>query len=172
MCYFALLVLLLSLLGTAAAADYSLVVKKSERKMYLYTDGKLTKTYKIALGFSPVGTKERQGDGRTPEGDYRIVQKNPKSQFYLSLGLDYPSVADAKRGLDAKLITRAQYNAIVAAHKRQAMPPQGTALGGEIYIHGTSTESDWTWGCIALEKDAIKELYDLLPIGTPVRIDP
>jgi len=172
--HIAIICLLLLLLGTAhsASPSYAVVVKKSERKLYLYRDGKLAKTYRIALGLVPVGQKTHQGDYRTPEGDYLIVRKNARSQFYLSLGLDYPNAADAARGLKAGIITRAQYNAIMAAHARHALPPQNTRLGGDVFIHGRGTASDWTWGCVAMENDDIQELFDLLPIGTPVRIEP
>jgi murein L,D-transpeptidase YafK len=150
----------------------SLLVKKKERKLFLYDDKKLLKTYDIALGFAPEGDKERQGDGKTPEGEFYIFTKNPKSQFYLSLGLSYPNIAAAERGLKDKLITRAEYNAIIKAIKEKKMPPQKTALGGEIYIHGGGTGNDWTWGCTALENAEIKELFDALPVGTKVVVEP
>lgn len=149
-----------------------LVVKKKERKLYLYDNEKLIKTYDVALGFAPEGDKEREGDGKTPEGEFYVFTKNPKSQFYLSLGLSYPNIAAAERGLKDKLITRAEYNAIIKAIKEKKMPPQKTALGGEIYIHGGGTGNDWTWGCTALENAEIKELFDALPVGTKVVVEP
>lgn len=155
------------------AASYRLVVKKSERKLYLYNDRqKLLKTYKIALGFAPVGTKTKQGDGATPEGEYYLTHKNPKSNYYLSLGVSYPGINDAQSGLRSKLITQAQHDMIVAAIKVQAKPPQNTKLGGDIFIHGGGIASDWTLGCIALDNTDIKELFDLLPVKTPVKIEP
>ena len=155
------------------AASYKLVVKKAERKLYLYNDkSKLLKTYKIALGFNPTGTKAKQGDGATPEGDYYLTHKNPKSNYYLSLGVSYPNSKDAQSGLQRKLITQAQYDAIVAAINAQAKPPQNTKLGGDIFIHGGGNASDWTLGCVALENQDIKELFDLLPVKTPVKIEP
>ena len=154
-------------------ATYQLVVKKSERKLYLYNDQqKLLKTYKIALGFNPVGTKTRQGDGATPEGEYYLTHKNPKSNYYLSLGVSYPNIKDAASGLQRKLISPAQHDAIVAAIKAQAKPLQNTKLGGDIFIHGGGNTSDWTLGCVALENKDIKELFDLLPVKTPIKIEP
>jgi lipoprotein-anchoring transpeptidase ErfK/SrfK len=50
--------------------------------------------------------------------------------------------------------------------------PWNTALGGEIFIHGHGSGSDWTWGCVALDDADIQELYSLIPVGTPVRIHP
>ncbi|MBL8202905.1 MAG: L,D-transpeptidase family protein [Blastocatellia bacterium] len=155
------------------ATSYKLVVKKAERKLYLYNDkSKLLKTYKIALGFNPTGTKVKQGDGATPEGDYYLTHKNPKSNYYLSLGVSYPNISDAQSGLQRKLISRAQYDAIVAAITAQTKPPQNTKLGGDIFIHGGGNSNDWTLGCVALENNDIKELFDLLPVKTPIQIEP
>ena len=158
---------------SAPAASYQLVVKKSERKLYLYNDRqKLLKSYKIALGFAPVGTKQKQGDGATPEGEYYLTHKNPKSNYYLSLGVSYPNSKDAASGLQRKLISPAQHDAILAAINSQTKPPQNTKLGGDIFIHGGGNSRDWTLGCVALENEDIKELFDLLPVKTPVKIEP
>jgi L,D-peptidoglycan transpeptidase YkuD (ErfK/YbiS/YcfS/YnhG family) len=152
--------------------DPRLEVHKSERKMFLYSDGRLVRTYKIALGLSPVGDKVRSGDHRTPEGEFFVFIKNPKSAFYLSLGVSYPSDAHAQRGLRDRLISKAQYDQIVSANRLKKTPPQRTKLGGDIFIHGYGTGSDWTWGCVALENEDMKELYDAIPVGTAVRISP
>ena len=114
----------------------------------------------------------REGDGATPEGDFYIFVKNNKSAYYLSLGVSYPNVEDAERGFRDGLITNAQYNAIVEANRKKAAPPQYTKLGGLIYIHGHGAKSDWTWGCVALENEDMKELYDAVSVGTPVTIKP
>jgi murein L,D-transpeptidase YafK len=162
--------------------EYRILVKKGERKLLVYRtlNGKeqLAKSYTIALGNTPTGHKTRQGDGRTPEGDYYITHKNPKSNYYLSLGVSYPNIQDAEAGLKNGLITRAQYETIAAAIRAQAKPPQNTRLGGDIFIHGGGAGKlfgiirDWTLGCVALENEDIKELFDLLPVKTPVRIVP
>ncbi len=155
------------------AASYQLVVKKSERKLYLYNDRqKLLKSYKIALGFAPVGTKQKQGDGATPEGEYYLTHKNPQSNYYLSLGVSYPNNQDAASGLQRKLISQGQYDTIIEALKAQTKPPQNTKLGGDIFIHGGGNATDWTLGCIALTNEDIKELFALLPVKTPVKIEP
>jgi len=153
-------------------ADPRIVVLKSQRNLELYSAGKLIRTYKIGLGQNPVPDKQREGDRATPEGDFYIFTKNPKSAFHLSLGISYPNIEDAERGLNAGLITRAQRDAIVKAIKRKQGPPQYTALGGLIYIHGNGASSDWTWGCVALENEDIEELYQAIPVGTPVTIKP
>lgn len=149
-----------------------IVVKKSARQLLLFSDGKLVRTYHVGLGLSPVGDKVRQGDRRTPEGDFYIFTKNDKSAFYLSLGISYPNAEHAARGLRDGLINKAQYDAIVRALRAGKTPPQKTALGGDIYIHGNGSSSDWTWGCVALEDAEVRELFDAVPVGTPVRIEP
>lgn len=152
--------------------DARIVVMKRKRLLELYSGGAVVRTYRIGLGLNPVDDKERQGDRRTPEGDFYVFTRNSKSAFYLSLGLSYPNAEDAERGLRQKLISRAQYDAIVGAIKRKATPPQNTALGGDIYIHGNGASSDWTWGCVALENEDIKELFDAVQVGTAVTIKP
>ena len=148
-----------------------LVVKKKDRRLELYDGEKLIKNYEIALGFAPESNKEKQGDGKTPEGEFYIFTKNDKSKFYLSLGISYPNIEDAERGLKAKLITKAQRDEIVQAIQNKKTPLQNTALGGEIYIHGGGSAGDWTRGCVALKNEEIKELFDALPVGTIVKIE-
>ena len=149
-----------------------IVVYKKERKLEFYSDQTLLRVYRIGLGFSPVADKQREGDGATPEGDFYIFVKNNKSAYYLSLGVSYPNVEDAARGLRDGLITKAQHDTIVEAIRKKVAPPQYTKLGGLIYIHGHGAKSDWTWGCVALENADMKELYDAVSVGTPVTIKP
>ena len=152
--------------------DPRIVVLKSKRQLKLYSDGSLVRTYKVGLGLNPVDDKRREGDRATPEGEFYIFTKNNKSAYYLSLGISYPNVEDAGRGLRDGLISRAQHDAIVKAIKSKTAPPQNTELGGDIYIHGNGASSDWTWGCVALENENIRELYDAVRVGTPVTIRP
>lgn len=164
------------------APAYRLLIKKSARKLYLYQldngQEKLLQTYVIALGSNPTGHKRQQGDGATPEGDYYITHKNARSKFYLSLGLSYPNLRDADEGLQQGLITKVEHAAIASAIGRQEKPPQHTRLGGDIFIHGGEAAGrrglgrDWTLGCVALENEEIKELFELLPVRTPVKIVP
>ena len=161
---------------------YRILIKKGERKLYLYSHEngkeKLVKTYQIALGNNPTSAKRKQGDGATPEGDYYITHKNARSRFYLSLGVSYPNIADADKGSKEGLVTKAEYQAITNAIRAKTKPPQNTRLGGDIFIHGGGTGKlfgsarDWTLGCVALENDEIKELFDLIPLRTPVKIVP
>lgn len=149
-----------------------IVVYKRERKLELFSDQALLKTYRVGLGFSPVTDKKQEGDGATPEGEFYIFVKNNKSSYYLSLGVSYPNLEDAERGLRDGLITKNEYESIAEALRKKIAPPQYTRLGGLIYIHGHGSASDWTWGCVALENEDIKELYDAVSVGTPVTIVP
>lgn len=156
---------------TVPVVDPSIVVTKSKRRLQLFSQGSLVKTYCVALGLSPVEDKIRAGDRRTPEGEFYICMKNSHSQFYLSLELSYPNQKHAERGLRDGLITRSQYNQIVSALARKRVPPQNTRLGGELFIHGSGSASDWTWGCVALDNMDIQELFNAVPLGTPVTIE-
>lgn len=149
-----------------------IVVKKKERKLEVFDGEKLIKTYRIGLGFAPEGDKEKEGDGKTPEGEFYVFTKNANSKFYLSLGISYPSIDDARRGLKQNLISKAEHDAIVKAINNQQTPLQDTKLGGEIYIHGHGSETDWTLGCVALANDDMKELFNAVPVKINVRIIP
>jgi len=149
-----------------------IVVRKRVRRLTLYAKGRAVRRYRIGLGFSPVGDKRREGDGKTPEGRFYICQKNPVSSYYLSLGLSYPGIDDAKRGLRDGAITREEHDRIVDAIRAKDIPPWNTKLGGEVFIHGHGSQRDWTWGCIALDDVPMKELFDVVPLGTEVVIEP
>lgn len=130
----------------------SVVVKKQQRKMYLLHRGKVLRQYDIGLGFAPEGHKEQRGDGRTPEGVYKIDRRNPDSRFHLSLGISYPNAQD---------VARAQ--------------TMGVHPGGDIFIHGRPKayqdgKRDWTWGCIGVTNDEIEDIYSMVRDGTPVKI--
>jgi len=157
---------------TLPLKDPLIVVRKKDRRLELYSDQLVVRTYRVGLGFSPVADKMKEGDGATPEGEFYVFVKNSKSAYYLSLGISYPNAEDADRGLRDNLISRKQHDAIVAAIKAKVAPPQYTKLGGLIYIHGNGAGSDWTWGCVALENTDMKELYDAVTVGTPVTIKP
>lgn len=134
-----------------------ILIEKSARRMSVYHQGDLLKTYRIGLGFAPDGTKLRQGDGRTPEGIFRIDQRNDASAYHLSLGIDYPRPEDRDRAKAA-----------------------GVDPGGDIFIHGQPNQrpdgevlaGDWTAGCIAVSDAEIAELFAAAKIGTEVEIRP
>ena len=151
---------------------FRIIIRKKARTLELFSDTQLVRTYPIALGTNPIDPKRKAGDRCTPEGRYFICEKNLHSHFYLSLGLSYPNEDDAAHGLRERRISESQYRLIVDAAQHHRKPPWNTPLGGEVMVHGGGTQSDWTWGCIALENANIKSLFDQVPIGTPVEIDP
>ena len=130
------------------------VIWKKKRVMGLYNRDKLIKAYRVRLGFNPQGQKQKEGDGRTPEGKYFITHKNPNSTFFLSLGLNYPNQSDKTR-----------------ASKKGINP------GSDIYIHGLGKKNillhylfDWTNGCIAVTNREMEEIYEKVDTGTVVYI--
>lgn len=130
------------------------VVNKGARNMYLLHYDKVLQDYRIRLGFAPMGHKEIEGDGRTPEGIYLIDRRNPNSRFHLSLGISYPNERDRERA------------------KALGKPP-----GGDIFIHGQKhplkkDKDDWTWGCIAVKNKEIEDIYAMVRDGTPIQINP
>lgn len=144
-----------------------LIQKKQRLLSLLDSEGNLLFSCPIALGFAPEGPKEKEGDGKTPEGDYFVCLKK-MGKYGFSLGISYPNERDARKaGASDDLIACIRERA-----EKNERPPWGTALGGEIYIHGGGTDSDWTAGCIALSDQDAETLYGLAPSGTKVQIIP
>lgn len=148
-----------------------LLISKSKRTLGYFENNELVRSFDVVLGFDPVGDKEVEGDGRTPKGGFYIFVKNPKSSYHLSLGISYPSVEDAERGMRTGLITREEHDEIVAAAASKGRPPQKTRLGGEIYIHGESGDQPTTSGCIRLKNDEIEWLFERAFVGMEVVIE-
>lgn len=168
--------------GYVPAASVSNVwirVSKSERTLFVYRGTELVERVPADFGVNAFADKIRRGgvqnpdDWRTPEGVFYVVNKNPNSQFYKALVLNYPSADDAERGLKEDLITPSQYQAIVRAEEEMRMPPMNTALGGYIEIHGRGTGAgvNWTQGCVAVHDQEIDRLWQLAHVGTPVLIE-
>lgn len=150
----------------------SVVIHKSARHLQIYEGKHLIGEFRIALSVSPKGDKAQEGDRKVPEGRFYICEKHYSARFYLFLGLSYPSIEDAERGKNTGPIDKSQYDAIKQAHKQGTCPPWNTPLGGAIGIHGGGVQSDWTIGCIAMKNQDVELLYMLLPVGTPVSIQP
>ena len=141
-----------------ARADSVLIVK-SERKLYLLRDGEILRDIDIALGLMPEGHKQREGDFRTPEGRYFLEAKNPNSDYFLSVKISYPNAEDR-------------------AHARA----QGVDPGGQIMIHGLPnepryresrySEMDWTDGCVAVSNSDMIDIWLMTGPGTPIEIRP
>jgi murein L,D-transpeptidase YafK len=150
-----------------AAGPAVMVVSKSERWLGLYRAGELVPEACWPVAFAPgapQGTKRRRGDLATPEGWYRTTDK-PWSSFPGAIAVHYPNALDAAWGLREGLLSRAQHEAIKAAVARGALPDQGTAMGGEILVHGGGSSRDWTLGCVALEDEDLGALRAALPAG-------
>ena len=139
-------------------ADSILILKK-DHLLELLAGGRVIRTYKVALGSGGLAPKEREGDGRTPEGHYLIDARNSASAYHRALHISYPNAEDRQRA--AKL---------------------GVSPGGAVMIHGLPNGKgfigpahrlyDWTLGCVAVTDDEIDEIWNLVPVGTPVEIRP
>ncbi len=131
----------------------------------------------IATGRGGVGVKRRVGDDVTPVGHYKISWINRKSKYHIFYGFDYPSIDNAKRGLNTGMINKVTYNSIVSAHHNNSRPPQYTRLGGQVGIHGLGKGSEkihfmtnWTHGCVALTNKQIDRLDRWIEKGMVVEI--
>lgn len=136
----------------------AIVIFKARRELELRCGDRVAGRYAISLGFAPTEPKRREGDGRTPEGEYLITHKFA-SQYHFSLQVAYPNADDAALGLAAGTIDQRQHDAIVAAVKGCRTPPQNTGLGSLIQVHGAgggAEHGDWTLGCVALDNGVIE----------------
>jgi hypothetical protein len=156
----------------SAICNPKLYVIKSERRLLVVENDILVRDYHIALGHHPRGDKYMRGDGRTPEGDFFVCVKKPASQYYKSLGLSYPSPKHAEEAREAGAISQDEFSRILNAYESGRTPPWNTSLGGAIFIHGGGASEDWTLGCVAVNNNAMDELFDTVPVGTPVKILP
>jgi len=168
----ALILLLLVLRPRDPSHQMRIEIFKAQRRVEFHDGSGRVRAFGAALGFAPTGSKQVEGDGATPEGEYFVCVKNPKSAYFLSLGVSYPGPRDADRGLAQGLISEAEHAEILRASEQRRAPPWKTALGGEIFIHGNGSQSDWTAGCVALDDPDMAELYKLVEVGTPVVIRP
>ncbi|MBV9241270.1 MAG: tRNA (adenosine(37)-N6)-threonylcarbamoyltransferase complex ATPase subunit type 1 TsaE [Acidobacteria bacterium] len=159
-------------ISISTSSDHRVEIRKGDRRLDLYRGDVLVGSYDAALGFAPEGQKRREGDGKTPEGEFFIFAKNPKSRHYLSLAISYPDMTAVDAGLENGVIDENTRNQIVYDLNERQWIPQETPLGGRIYIHGGGTASDWTDGCIALQDNEMQEVYDAVGVGTRVRILP
>jgi murein L,D-transpeptidase YafK len=145
--------------GNSLPAVDRVVVRKSERRLYLMHGGNIVRSYHVSLGLNPIGQKERSGDFRTPEGSYRLEQRNERSDYFLSIKVSYPNETDLRRA---------------RAHRWDT--------GGSIMIHGEPNllkhdpdyylHHDWTDGCIAVSNADMLEIWMLVPDGVLIDILP
>ncbi len=147
-----------------------ILIEKSRRLLTLMDDGGTTKLICPAGLGRMEGAKRRSGDLRTPEGEYYICLKKDNGKYGPSLGLSYPSVADALSGVREGIISGDLLPLFRQAEASRTRPPWGTALGGEIYIHAGGSAENWTAGCIALEPEDMDTLFAMCGLGTSVII--
>ena len=145
-------------------------VDKPRRELTLYADGGgILLRCRAGLGRAE-GPKRKSGDLCTPEGVYYVCLKKEAGKYGPSLGISYPSAADAKRGIKEGIIGADLLPLFEQAAAARTRPPWGTALGGEIYIHAGGSAENWTAGCIALDEADMDRLFALCPLGTAVEI--
>ena len=139
------------------------VIDKSEYELYVYEDGEWLATYPVVFGSSRQDDKRMEGDRLTPEGHVRIIHRKHHEEWGRFLLLDYPNTESRRRFEELR---------------RTGKIPSKARIGGGIGIHGTRPSEEyavdkyinWTLGCISLKHSEMLELYDLLPVGTPVEI--
>lgn len=161
-----------------SASQRCLVVDKAKRELVLFKDGRKIAAYPVSLGVDPVSDKRRAHDFATPEGLYFISYKKDPSQYHRTLGLSYPSPADAEKALAGSVISEAEYARILDAARSSRPGPCGTGLGCGIAIHGggvfrqfgASMERDWTEGCVALDNSDMDRLFTFCRQGDRVVI--
>jgi murein L,D-transpeptidase YafK len=149
----------------------SVRIYKSARVLVLYAGDAPVRAYWVGLGFNPFGHKQREGDGRTPEGEYYLCSRNDASRFHRFLGISYPSPRDAATALAEGRISERTAAPILRVRKPNR-PPWNTSLGGAVGIHGGGAGVDWTLGCVALSNANVDELWVACPAGTRITILP
>lgn len=156
-----------------------IVVEKSTRTLTAQCTGGAARRWTIALSRDRDGPKQRRGDQRMPEGVYHVMGPARASRFHRFLAIDYPSIVDADRALADGLVDRATRDAIADAHARSRRPPQHTALGGHLGLHGEgarwrgdSLGLDWTAGCVGMSDADMDFLVEHTRDGTPLEIIP
>ena len=148
-------------------------VSKMNKELTLIADNKVVGKWPCSLGeFSANGTKQKQGDRTTPNGDYYICVRNDKSAYHLSLGLSYPDKAAADRGFESGIISQAEKDAIYSAIDKKVCPPWNTALGGAIMIHGNYQKGIPTAGCVAVSDNVMDILWPYGQLGIKVSVGP
>lgn len=145
----------------------TLSVMRGERVLSEFDD--------VSVGRGGVSPLRVQGDNSTPLGDFRVLWINTDSRYHRFYGFDYPTLEHAVPALELGLIDKPTYGAIAEAADRQRLPPQDTALGGNLGIHGLGNGDlriheafNWTNGCIALTNEQINALDPWIRVGTRV----
>lgn len=157
-------------------------VDVTSREMKVSWSDNTSSTYHVALGRAGTGcTRQKAGDNCTPTGSFFIAAKHESSRFHKFLLLSYPDELAAQRGVAARTISATEYETISGLLARHQAPPQNTALGGDIGIHGQPTwipdglqkwvsDLNWTAACVSVTNREIDEIYEQTDVGTPVTI--
>lgn len=147
--------------ATASAIEMAdrVVVRKAERRLLLMRGDRILRSFEVALGLSPKGPKQQEGDFRTPEGNYHLAGRNANSDFFLAIQVNYPGPEDLRRA-----------------------SARGVDPGGQIMIHGQPNQPsrpleyyqtrDWTNGCIAVSNSDMVDIWLMTPDNTPIQILP
>lgn len=159
---------------TSPSPKLNLLVDKSDHLLTVYWGTTFLKSYHVDIGSGGQSDKEVQGDRKTPEGTFYITERSILSPADEYLGtrwmeFSYPNIEDADRGLRQGIINKATHDDIVYAINNKLTPPQDTALGGGVGVHGgtvPSFEADWTWGCIGLKNGDVQDFYSFTKVGT------
>lgn len=165
--------------GLDKADDFYMHVDLSNRTLYFMHSDEILKRYRIGAGQRTLlGDKQREGDMRTPRGEFYICSKVVISPSSKDLGtrwmqLSYPNAEAAERGLKNNVISKSTYDGIIKAIEDKTTPPQTTPLGSAIGMHGAGKPSNprnWTAGCIGMYNEDIEEIFDYVKIGTRISI--
>ena len=132
----------------------AIVISKIDRRLTIYKHGNPFKTYEIGIGRNGLSDKLLAGDGATPEGSYRVIKKLSRSRYHKALLLNYPNDEDRKEFLRLK---------------KMGLIPKRAGMGGLIEIHGGG-KVGMTYGCVSIENRHMDELFELVPLGSPVAI--
>lgn len=149
-----------------AEEEYFVVIRKRCGLLRVYHFGRLVRTYEAVFGRNQFGSKLYQGDMRTPSGLYMIVDKRRHSRWERFLLLDYPNLTDLRA-----------YTRAVESGDLPEIEGAYPGIGGAVGIHGTDREAlngegvNWTFGCISLDNSDVRELAQLVPVGTLVLIE-
>jgi murein L,D-transpeptidase YafK len=149
----------LMLAPVARLAADRVVVLKARRELLLYHDDTVVKRYPVSLGFEPNGHKRREGDGRTPEGRYRLDWRRLSERVGAAIHVSYPNARDRERAA------------------RDGVDPGGGimlhALAGDLpWSTAAPDRRVWTAGCIGLAPADMHELWYAVADGTPIDIRP
>ena len=150
-------------IADAAENPYYIIVDKSDYELKVYDDEGWYATYPIVFGSKDLGDKMKEGDKRTPDGQFKVVLKKIHQKWGPELLLDYPNDMSIQK-----------FN----QRKAKGLIPKNASIGNGIAIHATRPNEEWTvdnfynWtdGCVSVKYTEMKDLFSYIPVGTPVTI--